>query len=54
MNPVTDAQTLAKIHKNGRGKVASIDLRKYGIKELPQKNNVFYYLYLNDIEQVNA
>ena len=54
LNPVTDAQTLAKIHKNGRGKVASIDLRKYGIKELPQKNNVFYYLYLNDIEQVNA
>lgn len=53
-NLVTDAVTLAKIHKNGRGKVASLDLSKYGIKELAQIPNVFYYLYLNDIEQTNA
>ena len=54
LSPVTDAQTLARIHKNGRGKVASVDLRKYGIKQLPQEPNVFYYIYLNDIEQTNA
>ena len=52
--PVTDAKTLAKLHKNGRGKVATIDLSKYGIKELNQIPNVFYYLYLNDVEQTNA
>ena len=52
--PVTDAATLARIHKNGRGKVASINLSQYGIKELAQIPNVFYYIYLNDIEQTNA
>lgn len=52
--PVTDGQTLARLHKNGRGKIATIDLRKYGIKELEQIPNKFYNIYLDEIEQVNA
>lgn len=52
--PVTDAQTLARIHKNGRGKVASLDLKKMGITSLEDMPNLFYYIYLNDVEQVNA
>ncbi len=52
--PVTDGYTLARIHKNGRGKVASIDLRGLGISKLEQTPNKFYYLYLDDIEQINA
>lgn len=52
--PVTDAQTLARVHKNARGKVASMDLREMGIKKLENLPNLFYYIYLNDIEQTNA
>ena len=52
--PVTDALTLARIHKDGRGKVASLDLTQMGITSLEQIPNKFYYLYLNDIEQTNA
>ena len=52
--PVTDAVTLARVHKNARGKVASMDLREMGIKKLENLPNLFYYIYLNDIEQTNA
>ncbi len=52
--PVTDGYTLSRIHRDGRGKVASIDLRELGISKLEQVPNRFYYLYLNDIEQTNA
>ncbi len=52
--PVTDAYTLARVHKNGRGKVASINLRDMGISKLEQIPNKFYYLYLDDIEQTLA
>lgn len=54
LSPVTDAKTLARLHPDGRGKVASLDLSKAGIKELVTPNNVFNYIYLNDIEQTNA
>lgn len=52
--PVTDAVTLARLPKAGRGKVAYIDLREMGINELDVPQNMFHYLYLNDIEQTNA
>ncbi len=52
--PVTDGITLSRIHRDGRGKVASIDLRELGISKLEQVANRFYYLYLNNIEQTNA
>lgn len=52
--PVSDAKTLARLNKKGRGKIARLDLRKQGIKELIPKDNFFNYIYLNGIEQTNA
>lgn len=52
--PVTDAVTLSKLHKSGRGKIATLDLKESGITELIQKNNFFNYIYLNNVEQTNA
>ena len=52
--PVTDAKTLARLNKKGRGKIARMDLRKQGVGELTPKNNFFNYIYLNGIEQTNA
>ena len=52
--PVSDPYTLARLPKEGRGKVAYIDLKKAGIEQLENKANVFNYIYLNDIEQTNA
>ena len=54
LTPVTDGQTLARIHKNGRGKVASLDLKEAGIDSLEQIPNKFNYIYLDDIEQTNS
>ena len=52
--PVTDAITLSRLHKAGRGKIAKLKLADIGVKELTEEVNFFNYLYLNIIEQTNA
>ena len=48
--PVTDAKTLARIPKNGRGKVAYLDLTTQGISGLSVNDVSFPYIYVNDVE----
>lgn len=58
--PVTDAMTLARLPKAGRGKVAYVDLNELGITSIKKDDSLISnkdflpYLYLNDNEQVNA
>ncbi len=50
LQPVTDAATLARIPKAGRGNVAYMDLSKYNIT-LTNESGFFHYLYLDDMKQ---
>ncbi len=50
LQPVTDAEILARIPKAGRGNVAYMDLKKYNIT-LQAASKFFNYLYLDDMKQ---
>ncbi len=58
--PVTDASTLARLPKAGRGRVAYVDLNELGVTSIKKNDSLISnndwlpYLYLNDKEQVNA
>lgn len=60
LKPVTDAATLLRLPKAGRGKVAYLDLSELGITSIKKKdsavanNDPFPYIYLNDKQQQNA
>lgn len=49
--PVTEAEILARVPKNARKNIASMDLSKYNIDMSPQ-NKSYPYVYIDDREQI--
>lgn len=50
--PVTDADTLSRLPKAGRGKVAYLDLSTQGISGLSKSDESYPYVYVNDKQQL--
>lgn len=50
--PVTDADTLSRLPKAGRGKVAYLDLSTQGISGLSKDDVSFPYIYVNEKQQM--
>lgn len=51
---VESAEELARLPKTARGRVAKLDLRAEKIESMSMQTNTFPYIYLNDIEQIQA
>lgn len=52
LKPVTDADTLSRLPKAGRGKVAYLDLSTQGISGLSKDDVSYPYVYVNDKQQI--